>query len=686
MTAYPYLKILPPEDYVDVAMSHLEDMLRMSEGYSPTVRAMQNAIGAAVSQRILSSRLAQDGLEHFVKSYGAYSRWLAAPGHSQYWCHREAFSEISRGMLDRPRLNWPFAVRLVVGRELLNLLMFNVTVDVDGEGTLVVDGRRVVFSADKDFTSLASDAGQLVAPCSSCPALFKVFRARKSLQQREEIKPLPSLTRLFAADKLRRLHFKAKDLPMVVPPLPWLSETEGGLLLCQSDLLRVLDGLGGGEDGAGAAKQHPLKLRPTLDGLNQLGSTPWRINKALLDIAAEVFSKQQDYRDYLARLSIPWRGDLLVSPPKMDGELQRKMASGERLGADDLKEYNEHLAERVAFNQFRSESYALWCDCLYRLSIANHYRDEEALFFPHNIDFRGRVYPIAPYLNHMGGDLARSLLVFAKAKPLGERGLRWLKLHAVNLSGLKKRDSVAQRLRYAEEVLPEILLSAEKPFDGQRWWMQSDEPWQTLGACMEIRDALAWPQGHEHFPSRLPVHQDGSCNGLQHYAALGRDVLGAGAVNLLPAENPQDVYSEIAAVVEQKRAADEADDVPLAKILAGFVQRKVIKQTVMTTVYGVTKYGAKLQIARQLKDKDEFPLEHVEEAAKYLTNKTFESLNGMPLGTKRANVPSQSCSRCLRRSKPGSPSAPTSSLSTSTARWPGGRHWACAWINHTSNK
>ena len=40
---------------------------------------------------------------------------------------------------------------------------------------------------------------------------------------------------------------------------------------------------------------------------------------------------------------------------------------------------------------------------------------------------------------------------------------------------------------------------------------------------------------------------------------------------------------------------------PIATVLNGFVDRKVIKQTVMTTVYGVTPYGAKLQIARQLK-------------------------------------------------------------------------------------
>ena len=47
----------------------------------------------------------------------------------------------------------------------------------------------------------------------------------------------------------------------------------------------------------------------------------------------------------------------------------------------------------------------------------------------------------------------------------------------------------------------------------------------------------------------FPVHQDGSCNGLQHYAALGGDGAGAAAVNLAPRARPQDVYSEVAALV-----------------------------------------------------------------------------------------------------------------------------------------
>ena len=39
--------------------------------------------------------------------------------------------------------------------------------------------------------------------------------------------------------------------------------------------------------------------------------------------------------------------------------------------------------------------------------------------------------------------------------------------------------------------------------------------------------------------SRLPVQIDGSCNGLQHYAALSRDLEGGTSVNLMPCDRPQ---------------------------------------------------------------------------------------------------------------------------------------------------
>lgn len=199
------------------------------------------------------------------------------------------------------------------------------------------------------------------------------------------------------------------------------------------------------------------------------------------------------------------------------------------------------------------------------------------------MDFRGRVYPIPPHLNHLGNDLARSLLVFYQAKPLGVDGFRWLKLHCINLTGHKKRDSVHNRLLYADDMMDNILDSADNPLNGQMWWLKSDEPWQTLATCMEIAKAVRSPDPTKYMSS-FPVHQDGSCNGLQHYAALGRDTAGAYSVNLCPAEVPQDVYSDVAELVEKLRKVDEEEGVPIAHILKGYIKRKVIKQTVMTTV------------------------------------------------------------------------------------------------------
>ena len=142
---------------------------------------------------------------------------------------------------------------------------------------------------------------------------------------------------------------------------------------------------------------------------------------------------------------------------------------------------------RMELKRRKNEMYSLWCDALYRISLANHVNIFLDLFYllklkylfkkiklqfrnkifwlPHNIDFRGRVYPVPPHLNHLGSDLARSMLVFAVKKPLGPNGLKWLKLHTINLTGLKKKESISERLKYADEIMNDILDSAEKPLN-----------------------------------------------------------------------------------------------------------------------------------------------------------------------------------------------------------------------------
>ena len=61
--------------------------------------------------------------------------------------------------------------------------------------------------------------------------------------------------------------------------------------------------------------------------------------------------------------------------------------------------------------------------------------------------------------------MIRSILMFAQGKPLGKGGLDWLKIHLINLTGLKKREPVSERLEFANEIMPEILDSANNPLD-----------------------------------------------------------------------------------------------------------------------------------------------------------------------------------------------------------------------------
>ncbi|RWS22022.1 DNA-directed RNA polymerase-like protein, partial [Leptotrombidium deliense] len=134
-------------------------------------------------------------------------------------------------------------------------------------------------------------------------------------------------------------------------------------------------------------------------------------------------------------------------------------------------------------------------------------------------------------------------------------------------------------------------------------------------------------------------------NGLQHYAALGRDEIGAVSVNLAPSERPNDVYSDVAAEVEKLRQSDTESSV--AKTLEGFVNRKVIKQTVMTYVYGVTRYGAKLQITKRLKEDETFPQDHCWTASLYLTHKTFDSIQNMFNATRKIQDWFTNCARTI---------------------------------------
>ncbi|KAI0316635.1 hypothetical protein OF83DRAFT_1125717 [Amylostereum chailletii] len=269
---------------------------------------------------------------------------------------------------------------------------------------------------------------------------------------------------------------------------------------------------------------------------------------------------------------------------------------------------------------------------------------------PHNMDFRGRAYPLPPHLNHIGDDLSRGLLLFSEGKPLGERGLRWLKIHLANLYGYDKA-TFDERVDFVDQRVADIYDSAENPLNGRGWWKKADDPWQCLSTCMQLKAALDSPNPLEYV-CPLPIHQDGTCNGLQHYAALGGDAVGAKQVNLDVGDRPSDVYTYVANMVEKRIAEDLEKGDRYAQMLNGKISRKVVKQTVMTTVYGVTFIGAREQIEKQLKDRGDVPYEECYLAAAYIAKKVLQCIGDLFKGANEIMTWLTTSARLIARSVP----------------------------------
>ncbi|KAI1301824.1 DNA-directed RNA polymerase, mitochondrial [Halotydeus destructor] len=582
---YAFLTAMEPKYYIEATFNEILHIGTFSEYFSPPVSLLHRILGEQVMYRYLTQVKIKD--KYLQASSRMYNKYMDALTKRSFTnpretCERIALSNNLSLKHDLHEMRWSSDICQAVGKFLYEIIINDVKIDAN------------IISQN------ANAKPRLV------PVIFTIYKTEKT-HVAEEVRAHPNYIKLYNAVCQRELRFPSQILPMVVPPFPWLEASVGGYLISDTTFIR---------DHQYNLKNIPgAQLNPVIDSLNALSLQPWRINAKILDVIIEVFRNKGDLD-----LDIPLHASRFPPLPKYDKK---------KSGVDRLQIYKAQVKQK----RERSEMYSLWCDCLYKLSIANHFRNR-IFWFPHNLDFRGRVYACPPHFNHLGNDVARSILVFAKGKPLGPKGLDWLKIHLVNLTGLKKKSSIAERLEYANEIMPQILDSADNPLTGDRWWKESDEPWQTLACCMEVAAAVRCPDP-ETFVSHFPVHQDGSCNGLQHYAALGRDQQGAEAVNLHPSDRPQDVYMVVANLVEKERIADANGDMAIAKALDGFVQRKTVKQTVMTFVYGVTRYGARLQIFKRLKDNDKFPQEFEWGASMYLVHKVFDSIQEMFTATRQ---------------------------------------------------
>ena len=438
--------------------------------------------------------------------------------------------------------------------------------------------------------------------------------------------------------------------PMLVPPVDWATPFNGGYLMLPTKLIR---GRGTQRQSQILASARPEDQKSVYDGVNAIQKVAWKINRKVYDIQTEAYDLG------LNIAGLPCRADVPTAPEPLVYEMPATAPSSREAEIEILNilktqpmllakqghwEYNRKMEQ--ANNDEASQMTVHHT----KLEVALEYYHEEAIYFPYTLDFRGRAYPTTPVFNHLGRDHTRCLLEFAEKKPLGNKGYRWLKIHLANLMGYDKESFDARQL-YTEDNMAKVVDSATNPLVGDMWWLDADDPWQALAIMLEIADIEQSDLPHDQFLSSVPVHQDGSCNGLQHYAALGRDQAGAAAVNLIATENdkPADVYSRICDIVANKVHGDTTLEGPLwgvpdwdpstamnpttkevevnpkrleklrlawekqvenaaqhkdlAIMLDGHVDRKMVKQTVMTSVYGVTYRGARAQVENRIREK-----------------------------------------------------------------------------------
>ena len=485
---------------------------------------------------------------------------------------------------DFERSEWPPAVKVRVGAMLLSQLIEIAKVEVsrpDPKTGAELREEQPVF-----FHTFAYLRGKRVG----------VIQLNPTMKEKMSKAPLsPAL---------------AKFLPMLTVPRQWQGFREGGFLEKEVSVVRLdPDDLQAKRYAITASRNGDMSQ--VFAGLDVLAKTPWKINRGVFDVMVEAWNSGQ------AIAKIPPENPISDLPP----EPPQDAVMGERLKwlkkVKEVENYKGGLRSQRCFQNFQ-------------LEVARAFLNE-TFYFPHNVDFRGRAYPMAPFLNHMGADNARGLLTFAESRILGPNGLWWLKVHLANVFGYDKA-SFQERVEFTEGHLPEIIDSAKKGLHGDRWWLTAEDPWQCLAACKELTAALEFPDPTK-FRSSLAVHQDGTCNGLQHYAALGGDTAGAKQVNLEPGNRPSDIYTAVAEMVKTEIKQDASKGHIIAVHLDGKVTRKVVKQTVMTNVYGVTFMGAKMQVRKQLDAiLTSFPDTHAvnrNTAAGYIAKKIFSSLARM---------------------------------------------------------
>lgn len=348
-------------------------------------------------------------------------------------------------------------------------------------------------------------------------------------------------------------------LPMVVPPRNWESSIAGGYLtdvpgygLVKSQGQHIIDSTTGTE--------------PYLQAANHQQSVAWQVNRWVLEQMEHAWEKGVGIGKLIPRDGWP-------VPPYPRHLPDDHPEVGEwRFTARQVHEKNDRSRNKriVVAKQ-------LW--------LARRFADEPELYFPMQLDFRGRYYYKPPFLNPQSNDIGRALLQFANGKRIkDEVEAEWLWVHGANLYGHSKL-SWRARLDWAHQNKEAICRSGMDPWRMAEFWSQADDAWQFLAFC---RAAYQYVEYRHTFVCQLPVVLDCTCSGIQHYSALLRNEQMAELVNLMPSDKPQDIYTRVLnAVLEQLRA--DRDNPHAKSWLELQPDRSLTKAVVMTMPYSATR-------------------------------------------------------------------------------------------------
>lgn len=374
-------------------------------------------------------------------------------------------------------------------------------------------------------------------------------------------------------------------LPMVVPPRPWSPGQPGGYMF---DLYQNVS-LVRTSSPAHQRRLDEADMPVVYEALNRVQETPWRINQRVLAVIREAVERGGGIAGIPSTEPVP--------EPEKPARLEAEDFDASNPGdLKVLREYKRAYARAKSLEFHRHQEVR---GSLLFHTVVREIENEKAIWFPHNLDFRGRLYPIPTALSPQGDDLSKGVLEFADGKRVGKRGIFWLAVHLANTLGDTPTGQKVSRMTLEERETwtwankERIAATAADPWS-DLWWTEADDPFQFLAACIAWMGVMF---AGEDYVCHLPVAVDGACNGLQHFAGMLRDEEGAKAVNVYPNERPRDVYSDVTDKVRDILVT-EAGENPLARrwLRSGVVKRKLCKRPTMTFGYGSKPFGMSAQL------------------------------------------------------------------------------------------